>query len=60
MKRGDKFTHARMLDSCNKPIQCVVTRVANGIVYWRHIDGCTGMKFREDQSSNYVKEINND
>ena len=58
MKRGAKFIHARWLDTENKPMVCEVTRVANGIVYWkqegeRKAKTCFGL----DEVSKYVKEV---
>lgn len=58
MKRGTKFIHARWLDTENKPLVCEVTRVANGIVYWkqegqRKAKTCFGL----DEVSKYVKEV---
>jgi hypothetical protein len=58
MKRGDTFTHARWLDTDHKPLRCVVTRVARGLVYWRPIDGGSPMYFELSKASQYVKAEN--
>lgn len=58
MKRGDKFIHARWLDENNQPVLCVVTKVAQGVIYWKQ-EGERKAKhyFGEDQVTKYVKEI---
>lgn len=56
MKRGDKFTHARWLDKSNQPLQCVVTAVRNGVVYWRAHDGIKSRQwFPIEDAAKYVK-----
>ena len=37
VKRGFQFVHAFFLDNKNQPLQCEVTRVAGGFVYWKVI-----------------------
>jgi hypothetical protein len=41
-KVGLKFLHARVLDEQNRPMAFVVTRIANGSVYYRPADGGGG------------------
>lgn len=36
-KRGLRFYHAKWLDEDYKPALCQVTRIANGVVYWRQV-----------------------
>lgn len=55
MKRGDEFTHARWLDSTNKPLRCVVTRVSLGWIYWRAVEGGKTYKFGADEIARYVR-----
>lgn len=55
MKRGDLFTHAHWLDANHRPLRCRVTRVADGVVYWKPIDGGKSMYFPITESARYVK-----
>jgi hypothetical protein len=54
MKRGDRFIHKHWLDENNKPLECVVTRVARGTVYWRPVGGGSPMCFSLESSEKYV------
>lgn len=57
MKRGDKFIHAKWLDDKNQPLVCEVTRVAQGVVYWK-VEGERKARhyFPLERASEYVKE----
>jgi hypothetical protein len=64
LKKGDRFTHKHWLNSAtNKPLECVVTKVARGCVYYRadygqHDDGTPWLGspayFSIDQTPRYV------
>jgi hypothetical protein len=55
MKRGDIFTHKRWLDAQHKPLRCVVTRVALGVVYWQaEGERKAHHYFRIEQADRYV------
>jgi hypothetical protein len=58
MKPGTKFLHARWLDTNNQPLLCIVTKVANGIVYWKQ-EGERKAKscFGTDEIVKYVKKV---
>jgi hypothetical protein len=56
MKRGDTFIHKRWLDSENKPLECVVTRVAFGVVYWKVVgEKRSRQYFKIEEASKYVR-----
>jgi hypothetical protein len=57
MKRGDTFIHKHWLDELNNPLECFVTRVARGTVYWRPVGGGSPMCFGVDQISKYVAGV---
>lgn len=57
MKRGDKFIHAKWLNENNQPLRCEVTKVAQGVVYWK-VEGERRARqfFPLEDVSKYVKE----
>lgn len=57
LRGGTRFVHASWLDGANAPLECVVTRVALGVVYWRPADGGAPMTFRADEAARYVRRI---
>ena len=59
LKRGTKFLHASWLDGeTNQPVLCEVTRVAQGVVYWKH-EGQRKARwyFPVEQASKYVGKV---
>ena len=58
MKRGDKFLHAKWLDDKNQPLRCEVTKIAQGVAYWKG-EGERKAKhyFPVDEAAKYVKEV---
>ena len=70
MKRGDHFFHKHWLNAeklgQNELLECVVTRVAKGVIYYRpyygiHDDGTPWLGspsyFAEDHTEKYVRGI---
>jgi hypothetical protein len=35
MKPGDTFTHSKWLGADKQPLLCVITKIAQGVVYWK-------------------------
>lgn len=58
LKRGTKFLHSKWLDENHLPLLCEVTRVAQGVVYWKPV-GTEKAKtyFPIDDAGKYVKEV---
>ena len=58
LKRGTKFIHKRWLDDKSQPLVCEVTRVAQGVVYWK-VEGERKARqyFPIPDADQYVKEI---
>jgi hypothetical protein len=57
MKRGDTFIHKHWLDEHNNPLECVVTRVARGTVYWRPVGVGSPMCFSLEIAEKYVGRL---
>jgi hypothetical protein len=57
MKRGDKFLHAHYINEDKTPLVCEVTRVANGLVYWKQEGERKARHYFElAKASQYVKQ----
>lgn len=59
-KRGTRFLHARWLatDQLTGHLVCEVTRVAQGVVYWKQPgERKAHSYFRVEDAGRYVKEI---
>lgn len=58
MKRGDTFIHRYWLDANNKPLKCEVTKVSQGVVYWKQLGERKAKHyFDEAQAAKYVMEV---
>lgn len=56
LKRGDRFLHKSWLDENRKPMLCEVTRVANGVVYWKQEgENKSRHYFQIEDAEKYVK-----
>lgn len=57
LKQGAHFLHATWINDANAPLECVVTRIAKGIVYWRPAAGGKPMYFPADDSHKHVWRV---
>lgn len=57
LKRGTRFLHTKFITEDKKPLECVVTRIARGIVYWRAVEGGSSYCFSLEEAPKYVKEV---
>lgn len=57
LKRGTRFVHAQWLDATNAPLECVVTRIAKGVVYWRPANGGRPTTFNVDDTLKHVRKV---
>jgi hypothetical protein len=65
VKRGEHFNHTYWITPDRKPLECVVTRIAQGVIYYRpfyskHDDGTDWLGasayFSVEQAEKYVLE----
>jgi hypothetical protein len=54
---GSHFLHRHWLDANKQPLRCVITRCANGGIYWRAADGGDTYWFDNAYFDRYVKEM---
>ena len=57
-KRGTTFLHSKWLDANNAPLLCEVTKVSEGVVYYREAGSTSKAKnyFPLEQASKYVTD----
>lgn len=58
IKRGLRFLHAQWLNEKMQPLECEVTRVAQGCVYWKGVgDRRSRYWFKLEDAASHMREL---